>query len=221
MEITFQCVKRMHFGVQLLKKIYAKLFVKETEDPMKYLVIGLGNMGAEYEGSRHNVGFDVVDQMRLDGLGPDYEHEHLGDMSVVKHRGRTIHLLKPSTFMNRSGKAVRYWVQKKKIQPDNLLIVVDDIHLPLGQIRLRIKGGDGGHNGLKDIHEMLGTQRFARLRIGIGRDFYEGQQVNYVLGQWKDEEKEILKNTIVEAQKCIQSFVSIGAHRTMNQFNSR
>lgn len=190
----------------------------KIKDNMKYLIVGLGNMGTEYENTRHNIGFLVIDQLVKEGDGK-VEHESLGDLSTIKFKGRAMNLLKPSTFMNLSGKSVRYWMQKKKILHENLLIVVDDIHLPFGQVRIRKKGGDGGHNGLRDIDKMLGTNKYNRLRIGIGNDFYSGQQSDYVLGEWSPEELEQLSVIIEKAVKAVKSYVHIGIQRTMNEFS--
>ncbi len=200
---------------------FKKLFAKEEEekeDPMKYLIVGLGNMGREYDDTRHNIGFDVVDHLAEWGK-VSFKNDNLGDVAEIKHKGRTLVLLKPSTFMNLSGKAVRYWGQKKKILPTNLLVVVDDLHLPLGQMRLKAKGGDGGHNGLKDINQILNTTKYTRLRIGIGDEFGKGQQVNFVLGKWTAKEQEQLPEIIKTAGEAIKSYATIGLSHTMNQFN--
>ena len=200
-----------------LKKLFAKE-EEEKEDPMKYLIVGLGNMGREYDGTRHNIGFDVVDYLAEWGKAT-FKNDNLGDVAEIKHKGRTLVLLKPSTFMNLSGKAVRYWGQKKKIMPTNLLVVVDDLHLPLGQMRLKAKGGDGGHNGLKDINQLLNTTKYTRLRVGIGDEFGKGQQVNFVLGKWTPKEQEQLPEIIKTAGEAIKSYATIGLNHTMNKFN--
>lgn len=200
---------------------FKKLFAKEEEekeDPMKYLIVGLGNMGREYDDTRHNIGFDVVDYLAEWGKA-SFKNDTHGDIAEIKHKGRTLVLLKPSTFMNLSGKAVRYWGQKKKILPTNLLVVVDDLHLPLGQMRLKAKGGDGGHNGLKDINQILNTTKYTRLRIGIGDEFGKGQQVNFVLGKWTAKEQEKLPELIKTAGEAIKSYATIGLSHTMNKFN--
>lgn len=185
---------------------------------MKYLIAGLGNMGAEYDHTRHNVGFEVVDAL-AEEFNVTFKNDQLGDIAEFKHRGRTVVLLKPSTYMNRSGKAVRYWLQKKKIEVKNLLVIMDDLNLDFGAIRLRGKGSDGGHNGLKDINQVLGGNKYARLRFGIGNDFPRGRQVDYVLGEWSDEQKEQLPELIQKAAEMSKSFVAIGLAHTMNQFN--
>ncbi len=185
---------------------------------MKYLIAGLGNMGPDYDHTRHNLGFDI-----LDGLAERYEvkfsNDTLGDIARFKYKGRILVLLKPSTYVNRSGKAVRYWLQKEKIPVERLLVVIDDLNLPLGKLRLRGKGSDGGHNGLRDIDQHLGGNKYARLRVGIGSDFSQGRQVDYVLGEWTEEEAKALPEIIERAGDTITSFVSIGLQHTMNQFN--
>lgn len=190
---------------------------KESEDIMKYLVIGLGNMGAEYDHTRHNVGFDVVDRIAKD-KDASWKNNTLGDLCTVKHKGRTIILLKPSTYMNLSGKAINHWMQKEKIPIDRILVIVDDLNIDFGKIRLRGKGSDGGHNGLKDINQRLGSN-YARLRVGIGSDYYKGQQINFVLGKWSSEENEKLQTILDHCSKASLSFCSIGLSHTMSQFN--
>ncbi|MFK7935261.1 MAG: aminoacyl-tRNA hydrolase [Saprospiraceae bacterium] len=194
---------------------------KEIEpDPMKYLIVGLGNMGADYDNTRHNVGFDVVDFLAKDN-SVEWKNDNLGDVTRFKHKGRTFVLLKPSTFMNRSGKAVRYWLQKEKIEKPNLLVVMDDLNLDFGKQRLRGKGSPGGHNGLKDIDQMTGGNNYARLRFGIGSDFSKGRQVDFVLGEWSAEEQEKLPELIKYAADTVKSFGAIGLSFTMNQFNKK
>lgn len=198
------------------------LFRKEKiePDPMKYLIVGLGNMGAEYDGTRHNIGFEVVDELAREAE-VEFKNDQLGDLARFRHKGRTFVLLKPSTYMNRSGKAVRYWLQKEKINKENLLVVLDDLNLPFGKQRLRGKGSDGGHNGLKDIDQLNGGNNYARLRIGIGDDFHKGQQVNFVLGEWSNAERKQLPELLKYAADTIKSFGTIGLARTMNDFNKK
>lgn len=204
--------------MEWLKRLFGK---EETEpDPMKYLIVGLGNMGPDYEGTRHNVGFEVVDALAKEAEA-EFKNDQLGDVARFRHRGRTYVLLKPSTYMNRSGKAVRYWLQKEKIEKERLLVILDDLNLPFGKQRLRGKGSDGGHNGLKDIDQLNGGNNYARLRIGIGDDFHQGQQVNFVLGEWSEEEKKELPNIIQYAADTAKSFGAIGLARTMNEFNKK
>lgn len=198
---------------------WLKSFFKEEEpDPMKYLIVGLGNMGAEYDGTRHNIGFEVVDLLAKE-FEVSFKDDNLGDLAEFKHKGRTFVLLKPSTYMNLSGKAVRYWLQKKKIDKKNLLVVLDDLNLPFGKQRLRPKGNDGGHNGLKNIDELNGGNKYARLRLGIGNEFSKGRQVNYVLGKWSEEEKSALPDILRFAADAVKSFGTIGIARTMNTYN--
>lgn len=204
--------------LEFLKRLFAFNIEDEKEDPVKYLIVGLGNIGVEYHGTRHNIGFDVVDYL-AEGHDGKWKTETLGDVCEIKHKGRTLVLLKPSTYMNRSGKAVNYWMTKKKIQKDNLLVVVDDLHLDLGKLRLRSKGSDGGHNGLKDIQQVLSGNNYPRLKFGIGNDFHSGQQVDFVLGKWTKEEEEKLKKQIKKAAEACKSFATIGIKYTMEQFN--
>lgn len=187
-------------------------------DPMKYLIVGLGNMGSKYDGTRHNIGFEVIDHL---ANGKDFEHEMHGDMTMIKYKGRTLYLLKPSTYMNLSGKAVRYWAQKQKILPENLLVIVDDLNLDLGSIRLRGKGSHGGHNGLRDIEEKLGSSAYNRLRIGIGNGFGKGRQVDFVLGKWTSAEKEKLDQIIQEAGEAVRAFAIMGIKRAMDAHNKK
>ena len=182
---------------------------------MKYLITGLGNIGYEYEGTRHNIGFEVVDFLckQLEG---EWRNDHHGELAEVKFKGRTLILLKPNTYMNLSGKAIRYWLQKEKILPENSVTILDDLNLEFGKQRLRAKGSDGGHNGLKSIQETLGTDAYPRLRIGIGNSFSKGKQVNYVLGKWSEDEKAELPRILEKASEVIKTFVTIGLERAMN-----
>jgi len=185
---------------------------------MKFLIVGLGNPGAEYENTRHNVGFRVVDTI-ADAHKGTFSIERHGMVSTVRFKGRTLVLLKPNTFMNLSGKAVRYWLETEKIPTDRLLIITDDLNLDYEKIRLRAKGSDGGHNGLKDIQAVLGTNIYPRLRIGIGSDFSRGKQSDFVLGEWTDKEHLALPEVLTKSAKAVESAVSIGLRRAMNQFN--
>lgn len=187
---------------------------------MKYLVAGLGNLGEEYAHTRHNIGFDVLDAL-AGASNISFKDKRYGFVSEMKYRARTYVLLKPSTFMNLSGNAVRYWLRKEKIPLEKLLVVVDDIALPFGTLRLRAKGGDAGHNGLNHIQTILGTTGYARLRFGIGNDFYSGQQVDYVLSGWTDEQEKALPERIELAGEIIRSFGVIGLERTMNMYNNK
>ena len=204
--------------LEWLRQLFAFNKEEEIEDPMKYLVAGLGNIGGDYNNTRHNIGFEVVEYLAEQHEGK-WKTDTLGDVCEIKHKGRTIVLLKPSTFMNRSGKAVNYWMTKKKIQKENLLVIVDDLHLELGKLRLRGKGSDGGHNGLKDIQQVLGGSNYPRLKFGIGNDFHSGQQVDFVLGKWTSDEQDKLQKVIKKAADAIKSFATIGIKFTMEQFN--
>ena len=185
---------------------------------MKYLIAGLGNMAPEYDDTRHNIGFEVVDCLAKE-FGVVFKNDTLGDLAEFKHKGRTFVLLKPSTYMNRSGKAVRHWLTKKNIKKENLLVVLDDLNLPFGKMRLRAKGKDGGHNGLKDIDQMTGGNNYARLRIGIGNGFSKGRQVDYVLGKWSGEEAEKLPEIIKKAAEGVKAFGTLKLAFAMNQVN--
>jgi PTH1 family peptidyl-tRNA hydrolase len=187
---------------------------------MKYLIACLGNIGAEYVNTRHNIGFIVADAIAQEG-GASFKTERLADVTKVKFKARNLIVIKPSTYMNLSGKSVRYWLDKENIPIEKLLVVVDDIALPTGTLRLRPKGGDGGHNGLISIIESLGTGNFARLRVGIGNDFARGYQSDYVLGRWTQAEEEVLIPKIKTAVEIIKSFVTIGPGRTMTLYNKR
>ncbi|WP_088340751.1 aminoacyl-tRNA hydrolase [Robiginitalea sediminis] len=184
----------------------------------KFLIAGLGNIGPEYENTRHNIGFKVLDHLAR-SLEADFQTDRLGDIATFRIKGRQVCCLKPSTYMNRSGKAVKYWLEKEKIPVSNLLVVTDDLNLPFGTLRLKTKGSDGGHNGLKDIQEVLGTTQYPRFRFGIGSEFSKGRQVDYVLGQWSGEEEEALPPRLERSSELIRSFVLAGASLTMNQFN--
>ena len=187
---------------------------------MKYLIVGLGNIGAEYADTRHNIGFDVLDAL-AEASNTSFTTDRYGAVATLRSKGHTLVLLKPSTYMNLSGKAVRYWMEAEKVAPENLLVVSDDIALPFGTLRLRPKGSAGGHNGLKNIAELLGTENFARMRFGVGGDFPKGHQVDYVLGEWSDEERKALPERLKVFGDAILSFTTIGLERTMNFFNKK
>lgn len=188
---------------------------------MKFLIVGLGNIGDEYKNTRHNVGFQILDALAgASNLVFDANRRY-GSIAEYKFKGRTFILLKPSTYMNLSGNAVRYWLVKEKIDIENLLVIVDDIALPLGVIRVRGKGGDAGHNGLKHISEILQTTDYSRVRFGIGNEFNKGQQVDYVLGEWTDDETKILPERIEKVIQIIKSFGTVGVEKTMNLFNNK
>ena len=186
---------------------------------MKYLIAGLGNPGIDYHDTRHNIGFMVLDYLaRQRDL--TFEGVRNGYMCNLRHKGRQLLLLKPTTYMNLSGKAIRYHLNKHKIPLENLLVITDDIALPLGKLRMRGKGSPGGHNGMKNIQELLGTNQYARLRFGVGANFHQGQQVDFVLSPFEQEEQELLKELIPKAAEMTLSFTTQGIDRTMSQFNN-
>ena len=187
---------------------------------MKYLIAGLGNIGSEYSHTRHNIGFDVLDAL-AEASNIVFKDGRRAFVAEVKHKGRVLILIKPTTYMNLSGKAVNYWLKKENIPPENLMILTDDLALPFGKIRIRAKGGDAGHNGLKSINEALGTNAYARLRFGIGNEFSEGQQVDYVLGQWSSEELKSLSERIDICGEAIKSIAFNPIGRVMSEFNSK
>ncbi len=185
---------------------------------MKYLIVGLGNIGPEYDRTRHNIGFTILDALAK-ASNISFKEQRYGATAELKHAGRTLILLKPNTFMNLSGRSVHYWMQKEKIPIENILILVDDLALPLGKIRLRSKGGDAGHNGLKSIQQILCTSEYSRLRFGIGDDFQRGYQIEHVLGKWSREEEETVESKLEKCFEIIKSFVTIGIELTMTKFN--
>jgi peptidyl-tRNA hydrolase, PTH1 family len=185
---------------------------------MKYLIAGLGNIGPEYELTRHNIGFLVLDQL-ADVHKTDFTTERLAMHGEIRHKGRSIHLIKPTTYMNLSGKAISYWLQELKIERENLLVVVDEIALPFATLRLRGKGSAAGHNGLKNIEEVLGGQNYARLRFGVGNNYAKGHQVDYVLSNFTKDEFNKLPEVITRANEIILSFCTAGLERTMSGFN--
>ncbi len=187
---------------------------------MKYLIVGLGNIGDEYADTRHNIGFIAADALALN-FKTMFEVGRLASVARMSLKGRTLVVIKPTTYMNLSGKSVRYWMQKEDITKENILVIVDDLALPLGALRLKSKGSDGGHNGLISIIETIETNEFSRLRIGIGSDFAKGYQVDYVLGRWTSDETKILIPRIETTVELIKSFVLSGTERTMNFFNKR
>lgn len=187
---------------------------------MKYLIVGLGNPGIKYVETRHNIGFKVLDHL-AELTKAEFETERLGEVAYGKFKGRTLVMLQPSTYMNLSGKALNYWMQQEKIPLDRVLVITDDLALPFGKLRLKGKGSDGGHNGLKDIIATLNTNKFARLRFGVGNTFSRGKQVDYVLGEWSGEERETLQERIETATEFVKSFATVGIERTMNHWNNK
>lgn len=187
---------------------------------VKFLVIGLGNPGPEYAETRHNIGFQVLDTLASE-FNATFSPARYGDIAEFRHKGRTFMLLKPSTFMNQSGKAVRYWMDQEKIKVEGILVITDDLALPFGAIRIKPRGGAGGHNGLSSIIELIGTEEFPRLRFGIGSDFSRGRQSEYVLGPWNAEERKTLDARIELARKAVLQFGLLGIDQAMNGFNKR
>lgn len=187
---------------------------------MKYLIAGLGNIGPEYKNTRHNIGFQILDAL-AESSNISFSDSRYGFVAEYKYKSRIFVLLKPSTYMNLSGRAVNYWLKKENISLENLLVLVDDVALPFGVIRLRAKGSPGGHNGLRNISDVLASNDYARLRFGIGDDFHKGFQVNYVLGDWTADEQKGLAERIDQSIEVIQSFGTIGVERTMNLYNKR
>lgn len=204
-----------------LKGLFAKKTKVEEQDVMrKFLIVGLGNIGEKYENTRHNIGFKVLDYF-ANKEGFSFETQKLGDVATYKLKGRTFIFMKPNTYMNLSGKAVQYWLTKENIPMENLLVITDDLNLPFGSIRLKTKGSDGGHNGLKDIQDKLNTVKYNRFRFGISDAFSKGRQVDYVLGEWTDEENSKLKERLEKSTELIKSFVLAGVNNTMNAFNGK
>jgi len=186
----------------------------------KFLIIGLGNIGAEYVNTRHNIGFKILDAL-AGASNISFEPNRYADTAKLKIKGRPVTLVKPTTYMNLSGKAVNYYLQAEKINPENILIITDDLALPFGTLRMRTKGSDGGHNGLKHIIQTLNSSQFTRIRFGVGNEYSKGNQVDYVLGKWSSEEEEQLKERINTAIEMVKSFVAIGAPQTMTQYNGK
>jgi peptidyl-tRNA hydrolase, PTH1 family len=196
-------------------------FEKNEIDPMrKFLIAGLGNIGAEYVNTRHNIGFKVVEHIaRQENI--DFETVKLGAMAEYKLKGRTLYLLKPNTYMNLSGKAIKYWMDQEKIPAENILVITDDLNLPFGTLRIKGKGSDGGHNGLKNIQAVLGSGDYPRFRFGISDDFKKGRQVDYVLGDWSEAEKAALPERLDAAAEAVRSFALSGLANTMSSFNGK
>ncbi len=187
---------------------------------MKYLITGLGNPGNEYENTRHNIGFSVLDYL-ANQENLIFESARHGLTTTFKFKGRSLILLKPNTYMNLSGKAIQYWLQAEKIPIENLLVITDDLALPFGTIRIRAKGSDGGHNGLKSIQEILNRTDYARLRFGIGSEFNKGSQVNYVLSQWSSDENSALPERLQKCTDAVKSFATVEMGFTMSNFNNK
>ena len=186
----------------------------------KFLIVGLGNIGEKYAETRHNIGFKILDEL-AETQQVTFETQKLGDVATFRYKGRTFVLLKPNTFMNLSGKAVKYWMDKEKVALENILVVTDDVNIDFGSIRVKAKGSAGGHNGLKDIQEKLNTQQYPRFRFGVGGNYARGKQVDYVLGEWNKEEKSYLIERLPTSAKLIISFGTAGLNTTMNEFNGK
>lgn len=208
--------------LNLIKQLFgsSKQLLQETDPMKKFLIVGLGNIGSDYDDTRHNIGFKILDFL-AEQEELTFESAKLGSVSTFKHKGKVAVCLKPSTYMNLSGKAVKYWMDKENIALDNVLVITDDINLPFGSIRLKGKGSDGGHNGLKDIQNVLQTTNYNRFRFGVGSDFSKGKQVDYVLGKWDDEQQKAMPERLKKSTELIRSFMFAGAKNTMNQFNGK
>ena len=208
-----------------LKKLFgARVSAPGTAEPcdpgMNYLIVGLGNIGAEYAGTRHNMGFMVLDAW-AQASNTVFRTERYGDVAEISFKGRKLYLLKPSTYMNLSGKAVRYWMTKLGLPMENLLVICDDLNLPFGTVRMRKKGSTGGHNGLENIQLLLGTQDYARIRLGIGNDFSTGGQIDFVLGPLSAEQREAMPALCDKVIDGVKAFVTVGPDRAMNTFNTK
>lgn len=200
--------------------VFQSINTKENNTVKKYLIVGLGNIGSEYVNTRHNIGFKVLDFIaKQENL--TFSTAKLGDIAEYRIKGRTVFLLKPNTYMNLSGKAVKYWMDKENIAKDNILVITDDLNLAFGTIRIKSKGSDGGHNGLKNIQLLLNTTEYPRFRFGISDAFKKGQQVDYVLGEWSEEEKEKLQERLKISSEAVQEFVLAGLNNAMNTYNGK
>jgi PTH1 family peptidyl-tRNA hydrolase len=202
------------------KNIFTKNTTEENIPMKKFLIVGLGNIGSEYANTRHNIGFKILDYV-ANSEGISFQTQKLGDVAELKIKGRTLILLKPNTYMNLSGKAIKYWLEKEKIEKENLLVITDDLNLAFGTIRIKTKGSDGGHNGLKNIQLLLNSTEYPRFRFGISDAFKKGKQVDYVLGEWNETEKEQLKERLTLSAEIIKSFALAGLNTTMNTFNGK
>ncbi|MFC4095271.1 aminoacyl-tRNA hydrolase [Euzebyella saccharophila] len=192
--------------------------LEETEIMKKFLIVGLGNIGDKYTETRHNIGFKILDAL-AEKESLSFETQKLGDVTTFKYKGKSALCLKPSTYMNLSGKALKYWMDKENIPLENVLVITDDINLSFGTIRLKTKGSAGGHNGLKDIQNTLQNTNYNRFRFGVGADFGKGRQVEYVLGEWSEEEQKSMPERLEKSVELIKSFIFAGVKNTMNTFN--
>lgn len=193
---------------------------KETDPMKKFLIVGLGNIGDKYKNTRHNIGFQIVDAFVKEHEGK-FSTEKLGDVATLKIKGKTVFVLKPNTYMNLSGKAVKYWMQKEKIQVENLLVITDDLNIDFGKLRIKPKGSSGGHNGLKDIQAMFNTGAYPRFRFGVGSNYRKGRQVDFVLGEWTAEEESQFIERMPVCVNAVTSFITAGMSNTMNEFNGK
>ncbi|MGJ8683315.1 MAG: aminoacyl-tRNA hydrolase [Nonlabens sp.] len=207
-----------------IQKWWSSLFkeqpIEKEHDMKKFLIIGLGNIGEKYSETRHNIGFKILDEIARE-KDASFETLTLGDVATITHKGKKITLLKPSTYMNLSGKAIKYYMNQESIPKEQILVVTDDLNLPFGTLRMKAKGTDGGHNGLKDTQIKLNTPNYPRLRFGISDEFSKGRQVDYVLGEWDKEEQKSLPERIGKAAEACLSFTHAGLANTMNQFNGK
>ena len=210
------------YNMNWINNLFIKKTISEKAEEMskKFLIVGLGNIGAEYVNTRHNIGFKIVDYV-ASNQGVSFETAKLGAVAEFTIKGRKLILLKPNTYMNLSGKAVHYWMQKENIAKENILVITDDLNLAFGTIRIKGKGTDGGHNGLKNIQLILNTSEYPRFRFGISDEFKKGQQVDYVLGEWNETEKEKLPERFEVAKQIVESFALAGLNETMNSFNGK
>lgn len=217
-------MNKITYWFQILRTYFQfvrkEINTNEKKEMKKFLVVGLGNIGAEYVNTRHNIGFKILDYL-ANQESVSFQTQKLGDVAELKIKGRTIVLLKPNTYMNLSGKAVKYWMEKENIEKENILVITDDLNLSFGSIRIKTKGSDGGHNGLKNIQLLLNTTEYPRFRFGISDAFKKGKQVDYVLGEWTVEEKLALEERLVLSSEIIKSFALAGLNTTMNLYNGK
>lgn len=203
-----------------IQSIFKKTKENNKENMQKFLIVGLGNIGSQYENTRHNIGFKILDHFAHKN-NITFESNKLGTIAQYKFKGRMFYLLKPSTFMNLSGKSVKYWLSNENIPLENLMVICDDINLPFGTIRIKTGGSDGGHNGLKSVYEILQTQQYNRFRFGIGAEFSEGRQSDYVLGEWTEDELKLITERLDKSIQVITTFGTAGINNTMNTFNGK
>lgn len=202
------------------KKLFSTNNTIETTSMKKILIVGLGNIGEKYHNTRHNIGFRIVDAFVKEHNGV-FETEKLGDVASLKIKGKSVFVLKPNTYMNLSGKAVVYWMKKENITVENLLVITDDLNIDFGKVRIKGKGSSGGHNGLKDIQDKFNSGAYPRFRFGVGADFSKGRQVDYVLGEWTQEEESAMIERIPFSVNAVTSFITTGLANTMNEFNGK